>query len=220
MLYLWRWETDNERTAGKSKKVCVYSFLSFVLAPACAQWFHIYRAKPDLASTSCTYAGQVLFLSVKEKLGTTSVFLLFRRFGVSKLGRGGCRAGWKATSGSSVEFGDVRCCGSSFFLISCVVATFVPAGWSEETQGSYRNDLIITDTAVAEAPQSPDKIHILSVFRHVCYIIEWAGRKWKPVIAAEITYWLFSPISSLFLSSRSSSWCALPDRCSFICYIL
>lgn len=129
MLYLWWWETDNERTAGKSKKVCVYSFLSFVLAPACAQWFHIYRAKPDLASTSCTYAGQVLFLSVKEKLGTTSVFLLFRCFGVSKLGLGGCRAWWKATSGSSVDFGDVRCCGSSLFNILC--RCHVRACWLE-----------------------------------------------------------------------------------------
>lgn len=114
---------------------------------------------------------------------------------------------------------------ATLLMSAAVVCLFlypVPLPRVVKTQGSYRNDLvlIITDTAVTEAPQSPDKIHILSVFRHICYIIEWAGRKWKPVIAAEITYWLFSPLSSLFLSSRSSSWCELPGRCSFICYIL
>lgn len=128
MVYLWRWGTDNERAVVNSKRF-VFLLFSFFLAPACAQWFHIYRAKPDLASTSCTRAGQVLCLSVKGKLGITSVFLLFRRFGVSKLGWGGCRAGWKATSGSSMDFGDVRCCGLSFFNIRCCCC--VRACWLE-----------------------------------------------------------------------------------------
>lgn len=115
----WCFIHDGERGTMKeqweiAKSLCL--LFPFFLPPARAQWFHIYRAKPDLASTSCTHAGQVLFLSVKEKLGITSVFLLFRRFGVSKLGWGGCRAGWEATSGSSVDFGDVRCCGLSFFF--------------------------------------------------------------------------------------------------------
>lgn len=46
MIYLWRWEKDNERTVGNSKRfVFIIFFLSFFLSPACAKWFHIYRVK-------------------------------------------------------------------------------------------------------------------------------------------------------------------------------
>lgn len=140
----WWFIYDGERRTMKeqweiAKSLCL--LYSSFLAPACAQWFHIYRAKPDLASTSCTYAGQVLFLSVKDKLGITSVFLLFRHFRVSKLGWGGCRARWEATSGSSVDFGDVRCCGLSFFYILCRCR--VRACWLEWGKHKAATEMIL-----------------------------------------------------------------------------
>lgn len=155
----------------KAKKfVFIRFFLSFLLPPAHSDFTFIERSLTLLPLPAHM---QVKFCSCQSRrsweqhlcffFSDASEFPSLDEEAAAPDGKRLAEAAWTLVMSVAV----VR-----LFLISCVVATFVPAGWSEETQGSYRNDLIITDTAVAEAPQSPDKIHILSVFRHVCYIIE------------------------------------------------
>lgn len=200
-------QKDNARTLATSKKVSFVIFRQWgqpFLQTVAQTWHH------DLASVSGTFAVQVLFLSARTSSASQSNDCVSLLQLLRNLRWWGCGAEWKAAGESSVL------CVSRpllwfvwvFFFFFSVIAASVPAGWCLEKQKAAAERLlifIITDTAVAEAgtcsPKSQDTIYILQV------LSGW-------VINCKLSN-LSLFFLSLSLSSRSSSWCSLSDRCSF-----
>lgn len=137
MIYLSHQREGQCKNTGKKVLLTVF----------CRQWIHQFLQivapsyNHDLTSVSCTYAGYVLFLSVRRSSASQSNICVSLFQLLLKLEWGGCNAERKVTGGS----------GMLFFVTSVAVVCLFFSVW--ETQGSHRRLLIfiITDTAVAEA---------------------------------------------------------------------